>query len=65
MATATANQRLTPELKAYIAEAIQDALADPDRGLELTEETKRRLRVAQRGKQKTVSLEKIREKYGI
>lgn len=55
MTTVITTRKVTPELKAYIAEAIQDALADPDFGLELTEETKRRLRAARRGKQKYVS----------
>lgn len=54
---------LEPDLKAYIAESIYEVLNDPDRGLELTDETKRRLRAAKNKKQKTVSLSELKKKY--
>lgn len=48
------------EMRHLIAEAVQDALMDPDLGLELQEWVKRRLREKP---QKFVSFEEIKKKY--
>ena len=64
MATATKKYKnIEPELKAFIVESIYEVLNDPDRSLDLTEKTKRRLRAAMKGKQKTVSLAEVKKKY--
>ena len=48
---------------AFIVESIYEVLNDPDRGLDLTEETKRRLRAAKNKKLKTVPLSEVKRKY--
>ena len=64
MTTATKKYKnIEPELKAFIVESIYEVLNDPDRSLDLTEKTKRRLRAAMKGKQKTVSLAEVKKKY--
>lgn len=63
MATNAINsQVLEGGIKAFIVQAIQEILQDPDFGLELTERAKGRLRQAFR-KQKTTSLVDIKKKY--
>lgn len=53
------------QLRAYIAESVREALADPDFGLELTDEMKRRLRASQKSSRRTyVSLATIRKRLG-
>lgn len=62
MATVTKRQKaLSPSVKAFIVEAVYEALNDPDRGLDLSEETKRRLAGAQT-KQARVSLADVKKK---
>lgn len=64
MATKTASKNdISPELKAYIENAIEEALNDPDFGLELTAYAKKRLQHASRKKQKWISFEEIKRKY--
>jgi hypothetical protein len=62
MATKTA-KKIDPALKVYIAEAIQEALNDPDFGLELTDYAKKRLRAAMKDKRPGKSLARILAKY--
>lgn len=60
-------QTITPQMRSLIAETVQEILADPDFGLELTAKAKRRLEAARhmmnRGSYKTTSLEEIKKKY--
>ncbi len=55
--------KLEPNTKAFIAEAIRDIVSDPDFGLELTEEAQKRLAKARTSRGKTVSLSEIKKKY--
>ena len=58
------NKHISPELKAYIAETVYEALHDPDFGLELTNYAKKRLEVAvKNSNKKGISLQEAREKY--
>jgi len=50
-------------LKVYIADAIREALDDPDLGLELTAWAKKRLLSAKNKKGKLVPMSEIRKKY--
>ena len=52
-----------PALRAVIADSIQEILGDPDFGLELTANIKRRLRVAMKDNKRGKSLSEIRAKY--
>ena len=64
MATATQKRdSITPELKAFIAHSIREILDDPDYGLELKESFKKKLRAAQKSKDKGIPLAEIRRKY--
>lgn len=64
MVTATKKYKyIEPELKAFIVESIYEMLNDPDRGLDLTEETKRRLRAAKNKKQKYVSHAEVKKRF--
>ena len=51
------------KLEHLIEQKFLEFFGDPDYGLGLTEETKRRLRAAQNKKQKTFSLSEVRKKY--
>jgi hypothetical protein len=58
------HKAISPEIKAYIAETVYEALHDPDFGLELTEYAKKRLRAAlKNSNKKGISLQEAREKY--
>lgn len=63
MGTATHSKQSVGELKTLIVQVVQEVLHDPDFGLELTEEAKRRLRKALRTKQKTISFQEAKKKY--
>ena len=52
------------QLQMLIVRAVQEVLSDPDFGLELTVQARKRLREAQKAKiRKTISLEEIKRKY--
>ena len=63
MATATKQQNIAPELRAFIAQSIREILDDPDFGLELKEVAKKRLRAARKSKGRGISLADVRKKY--
>ena len=63
MATATKQQHIASELKAFIAQSIREILDDPDFGLELTERAKKRLRAARKWNGRGISLADVRKKY--
>ena len=48
MATLAKKQLLTLEMRACIAQSVREVLEDPDFGLELTENFKKKLRAAER-----------------
>lgn len=54
-----------PEVKTLITRAVQEVLYDPDFGLELSEEAKKRLRKAKirSSRQKTVPFSEIKKRY--
>ena len=56
------HRNIQPELKAFIAHSIREILDDPDFGLELSETTKRRLRVAKNKKQKWISHTELKKR---
>lgn len=62
MTTKTLN-KLEPDTKAFITEAIQDIVSDPDFGLELSDEVKKRLAKAKKSPRKTVPLSEIKKEY--
>jgi predicted double-glycine peptidase len=49
--------------KAFIVEAMQEILEDPDFGYKFTEKAKRRLKEATKPAKKSISLSKIKGKY--
>ncbi len=55
--------KLEPKAKLFIVEAIREVLEDPDFGLELTAQAKKRLREAFDASKRRVSLSEIRRKY--
>lgn len=57
------SKNISPELKAYIAETVYEALHDPDFGMELRPGVKKMLKKASRKNQKWVSFEEIQRKY--
>ncbi len=63
MITATRPQKLTLDIKAHIMESIYEALNDTDRGLELTDEFKKRLQASKRSKASRISFAEIKRKY--
>lgn len=50
--------------KIAIAEVVREILDDPDFGLELTNEAKRRLRRAMKDRRPGIPLEEIKRRYG-
>lgn len=50
--------------KIAIAEVVREILDDPDFGLELTDEARRRLRRATRDRRPGIPLEEIKRRYG-
>lgn len=62
-------QTITPQMRSLIAKTVQEILADPDFGLELTAKAKRRLEAARRmmnrGNYKITSLEEIKKNVFI
>jgi hypothetical protein len=64
MAIKTARKQvLSVQEKAFMAEAIQEILDDPDFGLELTESAKKVLRERSQSISKTISADEIKRKY--
>ena len=63
MSTATIFKKTEGEMKALIARVIQEVLSDPDFGLELTEQAKKRLRRTTQSNRKGISLSKIKQRY--
>ena len=63
MTTKATKRTLSAQEKAFIVGAVQEVLEDPDFGLELTEEAKKRLEKERTSKQKTISLTEIKGKY--
>lgn len=63
MTTKTAKRTLDAQERVFIVKAVQEVLEDPDFGLELTEEAKKRLEKERVSKQKTISLGEIKRKY--
>lgn len=62
--TATHNQTAAEKsLRALVAEAAQEVLHDPDFGLELSVDAKKRLTRARSFRGKTVSLADIKKKH--
>ena len=55
--------KLEPEIKSFIASAVQEVLNDPDFGLELSDTAKERLNRVSSRKEKTVSASEIKGKY--
>ncbi|OGG79119.1 hypothetical protein A3A39_00625 [Candidatus Kaiserbacteria bacterium RIFCSPLOWO2_01_FULL_54_13] len=61
---AVKESNITPALRAAIAESVQEVLNDPDFGLELRPEAKKRLLASlKKKKQRWTSLGEIRRKY--
>jgi predicted YcjX-like family ATPase len=56
-------QNLNLEIKIYLAQLLQDILTDQEYFLDLKEDVKKNLREFRRGKNKTISFEKIKNKY--
>lgn len=64
MTTKTLGRQLVnPEMKTFIMRAIQEVLADPDFGLELSEKAKKRLSQVSKLHRKAVPLYDIKKKY--
>ena len=55
--------KISPRLKAYIAESVREVLDDPDFGLELSATAKRRLKQAQKSSAKGISLATLLKRY--
>jgi hypothetical protein len=62
MSHTTIASKINQEMRAFIVRAVHEVLNDPDFGLELSEQAKRRLRTAARAK-KTISLSEIKRRY--
>ncbi len=58
--TLTQKQNLNNLIRRTVLEVVQEVLADPDFGLELTEKVKKRLKSKPK---KFISLEQIKKKY--
>jgi len=63
MSTKILIRQLNPEIKTFIMGAIQEILTDPDFGLELSAEPKRRLGQAPKLRKKAIPLSEIKKKY--
>jgi hypothetical protein len=61
-ATRTCNT-IEPGLKVFIAHSVREILDDPDYGLELREDFKKKLRTAQTSKGRGTSISEIRKRY--
>ena len=59
----TLPKNLKGEIKSLIVQAVQDVLGDPDFGLELSVEAKKRLHKEERGKAKLIPFSEIKQKY--
>ena len=62
MSNALASKKITTATRVYLAQVVQDVLADPDFGRNLTDEAKKRLDTSGSSR-KTVSLAEIRKRY--
>lgn len=66
MATTTTKARgkmAEVRLRAYVAESVREVLDDPDFGLELTEDFKRRLRLSEAKPQKYTPLATVVKRF--
>lgn len=66
MTTAQLNkkkEKITPEMKAFIAHTIREILDDPDYGLELKPSFVKKLRAAQRSKGPFIPMSEVKKKY--
>lgn len=59
----TLPKNLKGEVKNLIAQAVQDVLGDPDFGLELSLEARKRLNKEERDKAKLTPFSEIKKKY--
>jgi len=59
----TLPKNLKGEIKSLIVQAVQDVLGDPDFGLELSVEAKKRLSAEERDKSKLTPFSEIKQKY--
>jgi hypothetical protein len=56
-------QNLNLEIKIYLSQLLQDILTDQEYFLDLKEDVKKNLKEFRKGKIKTISFEKIKNKY--
>jgi len=57
--------KVSAQMRACVAESVHEVLSDPDFGLELTEEAKRRLRAARKTSRRSyISLATLRKRLG-
>jgi hypothetical protein len=56
-------KKLSNDVKEFVIRVVGEVLNDPDFGMNLTEETKRKLRQASNFDGKTISLNEIEKKY--
>jgi len=63
MATITIPKKLNKEVKTFIVQAVHEVLNDPDFGLELTAQAKKKLRQVSASGQKTVLFSEIKKKH--
>ncbi len=57
-------RKLSPRVKTFIVETVREVLEDPDFGLALRDDFKRKLVRRERSRRKSVSLDKIVRRYG-
>jgi len=57
-------RKLSPQVKTFIVETVREVLEDPDFGLELRENFKKKLERRQRSQRKSVPLDEIVKRYG-
>ncbi len=63
MTTITLAEKLTPQTKSFIIQAIYEVLNDPDFGLELTKRAKQRLYRSLTLRRKTIPFTEIKKKH--
>ena len=57
------SKKLSPEIRTLVMLAVKGTLEDPDFGLELSSDARKRLKKIQNTRQKTIPLEAVKEKY--
>jgi len=63
MVLATLPKNLKREVKSLIVQAVQDVLGDPDFGLELSAEARKRLHKEERDKARPIPFSEIKNKH--